>query len=36
MNRIRSIIYCATYTALVAIGYFIGVDSAVAQDAYDN
>jgi UrcA family protein len=36
MNRIRSFIYHATFTALVAVGCFIGADSAIAQEANDD
>lgn len=36
MTRIRSFICRATLTAFVAVGYFIGADSAVAQEAKDD
>ena len=36
MNRIRTFMYRATFTALFAVGYFMGINSAVAQEANDN
>ena len=36
MNRIRFFKYCAAVTAFVVVGFFIGVDSAVAQEANDD
>jgi UrcA family protein len=36
MNKSRCFIYCATFTAFVLAGFFVIVDSAVAQEANDD